>query len=92
MREGWEIKKLRNVGTIFNGNSINAKIKKEKYLNTSDGLPFIATKDIGFNSDIDYDNGVRIPSKERHLFKVAPENSVLICAPSTSASVIITTL
>ncbi|CAB9544215.1 hypothetical protein BROOK1789C_1514, partial [Bathymodiolus brooksi thiotrophic gill symbiont] len=31
--KGWEVKNLGDIGKIFNGNSINATIKKEKYLN-----------------------------------------------------------
>lgn len=85
MKEGWEIKTLKDVGDIFSGNSINATVKKEKYLNISEGLPYIATKDVGYDSSIDYDNGVRIPFSEKDSFRVAPMNSVLICAEGGSA-------
>ena len=60
MKQSWEIKTLKDVGEIFSGNSINATVKKEKYLNLSEGFPYIATKDIGYDSIINYENGVRI--------------------------------
>src|SRR5690606_26661682 len=83
--QGWEIKKLSEIGNVFNGNSINAKIKKEKYLGLDNGLPYIGTKDIGFDSIIDYENGVKIPLTEKELFKIAPKNTPLICVEGGSA-------
>ena len=80
-----EIKKLKDIGLIFNGNSINATVKKEKYLNIEDGLPYIATKDVNYKSIINYDNGVRIPFIEKENFKIAPKNTILICAEGGSA-------
>lgn len=85
MKHGWEIKKLSEIGTVFNGNSINEKIKKDKYTGLDKGLPFIATKDIGFDSVLDYENGVKIPYDERNQFKIAPTNTPLICAEGGSA-------
>jgi type I restriction enzyme S subunit len=85
MREGWELKKLNQIGKVFNGNSINEKVKKDKYTDVEDGLPFIATKDVGFDSSIDYQNGVRIPFNETNQFKIAPSNTPLICAEGGSA-------
>ncbi len=83
--EGWSVKKLGEVGKIFNGNSINAVIKKEKYLNINTGIPYIATKDISYKNAIDYDNGVSIPFEEKLSFKFIPKNTVLICAEGGSA-------
>ena len=85
MKQGWEIKKLSEIGKVFNGNSINEKVKKDKYANLKDGLPFIATKDVGFSSEIDYENGVKIPFSEINQFKIAPSNTPLICAEGGSA-------
>jgi type I restriction enzyme S subunit len=85
MREGWEIKKIVDIGNIFSGNSINATVKEQKYTNLVEGVPYIATKDIGYNSIINYENGIKIPFSELSLFKVAPNNSVLICAEGGSA-------
>lgn len=85
MKQGWEIKKLSEIGKVFNGNSINEKVKKDKYTGLDDGLPFIATKDVGFDSEIDYENGVRIPFNEINQFKIAPSKTPLICAEGGSA-------
>jgi len=85
MKKGWEVKKLSEIGKIFNGNSINARVKNDKYTGISNGLSFIATKDVGFDSVIDYENGVRIPEEEIDKFKIAPPNTPLICAEGGSA-------
>ncbi len=85
MKQGWEIKKIADIGTVFNGNSINAKVKKEKYTNLEEGLPYIATKDISYESVIDYDNGVKIPDEDKPSFKIASQNTILICAEGGSA-------
>ena len=83
MKEGWEYKSLGEVCKIYNGNSINADYKKEHFLGATGGLPFIATKDVSPLGTIDYNNGVRIPNYEE--YKVAPANSVFICAEGGSA-------
>lgn len=83
MKEGWTYKKLGEVCEIFNGNSINADYKKKHFFGATVGLPFIATKDVSTNGSIDYGNGVRIPNYNE--YKVAPANSVFICAEGGSA-------
>lgn len=85
MKQGWAIRKISEVGRVFNGNSINEKVKKDNYANIDKGVPFLATKDIGFDTTIDYDNGVRIPFSEKGQFKIAPKNTPLICAEGGSA-------
>lgn len=85
MKINWQTKKLGEIGKIFNGNSINERIKKEKYFNLKNGIPFIATKDINFETHlIDYNNDVKIPLIEKN-FKIAHKNSVLVCAEGGSA-------
>ena len=81
----WRWVRLQTVGNIFNGNSVNAKVKEEKYFGNKNGLPFIATKDVeyGFQS-LNYENGVKIPVDEPS-FKMAHKNAVLICAEGGSA-------
>jgi type I restriction enzyme S subunit len=81
----WPVKKLGDVGVIFNGNSINSKIKKDKYTDLSEGIPFIATKDVLGQGIINYDNGVKIPLYEKEKFKIAPANTPLICSEGGSA-------
>ncbi|SMN14315.1 Type I restriction-modification system, specificity subunit S [uncultured Candidatus Thioglobus sp.] len=83
--KGWEVKNLGDIGKIFNGNSINATIKKEKYLNINGGMPYIATKDISYENIIDYSNGISIPFEEKSNFRFVPKNTTLICAEGGSA-------
>lgn len=85
MKQGWAIRKISEVGRVFNGNSINEKVKKGNYTYIDKGVPFLATKDIGFDTTIDYNNGVRIPFNEKGVFKIAPKNTPLICAEGGSA-------
>lgn len=81
---GWEWTRLGTIGNIFNGNSVNAKLKAEKYMDI-DGLPFIATKDVQYGfEELDYHNGVNIPIDEPK-FKVAHKGAVLICSEGGSA-------
>ncbi|MBL0499320.1 restriction endonuclease subunit S [Aeromonas caviae] len=82
---GWLFTRLGNIGNIFNGDSINSQEKEAKYTGLVDGLPFIATKDVGYGFDgIDYQNGVLIPFEESK-FKIATKDTVLICAEGGSA-------
>ncbi len=82
--ESWVWTRLGNIGNIFNGNSINANEKESKYTGV-DGLPYIATKDVGYGHDaLDYKNGIYIPESEGK-FEVARQGSVLICAEGGSA-------
>ena len=81
---GWEWIPLGNTGHIFLGNSINASTR-EKLEKTDEGLPFIATKDVGYGLDeIDYANGLLVPASDTS-FKVSRAKSVLICAEGGSA-------
>ena len=62
--KGWSWTYLGYIGNVFNGDSINSTVKDEKYSN-GEGLPFIATKDIGYGFEpINYQNGVNIPKAE----------------------------
>lgn len=82
--DGWEWVRVGYIGNIFNGNSVNAKLKEEKYTNI-EGLPFIATKDVGYGFEpFDYSNGICIPEGEPK-FRVARAGSVLVCAEGGSA-------
>ena len=80
----WKWTHLAEIGTIFNGNSVNASTKSNKYTGV-EGLPFIATKDVGYGFEpLDYSNGISIPLDEPK-FKVAKKGAVLICAEGGSA-------
>lgn len=81
---GWQWVRLGAMGNIFNGNSINASEKESKYAGV-EGLPYIATKDVGYGFDpLDYDNGICIPPDEEK-FRIAHQGAVLICAEGGSA-------
>ena len=71
------------IASIYTGNSINERVKKEKYTGISEGLVYLATKDIDFDSTINYETNVRIPDTDR--FKVAPKFSTLLCIEGGSA-------
>lgn len=71
------------VTNIFNGNSINEKIKAEKYYGKKEGLIFIATKDIGFDNVVNYETNVKITDYQN--FKIAPANTALLCIEGGSS-------
>ncbi len=74
---------LDKIATIYNGNSINADYKKKHFFGLETGFPFIATKDVSFNGEVNYYNGVRIPFNTE--YKIAEAGSVFICAEGGSA-------
>lgn len=81
--KNWCWVRIDSICNIFTGNSINERVKEKKYTGMSHGLVYIATKDIGFNSLIDYNTNVSIPKEDG--FKVAPQNSTLLCIEGGSA-------
>ena len=82
--QSWAWTRVGTIGNIFNGNSINAREKETKYAGAN-GLPYIATKDVGYGLDaLDYKNGIYIPESEEK-FKIAHQGAVLICAEDGSA-------
>ena len=83
--KGWEMRKFSEIGKVYNGNSINEMVKKDNYSDLDFGFPYIATKDISYKSEINYENGIKIPFSEKTSFKIAPKNTVLICAEGGSA-------
>ena len=81
---GWQWVRLGAIGNIFNGNSINASEKESKYAGV-EGLPYIATKDVGYGFEpLNYNNGICIPPDEEK-FRIAHQGAVLICAEGGSA-------
>ena len=81
--ENWCWVRVDAIASIYTGNSINERVKEEKYTGRTDGLVYLATKDIDFDSTIDYDTNVCIPQSEG--FKVAPKYSTLLCIEGGSA-------
>ena len=76
--------KLKDISTIYNGNSINKKVKQEKYMLNVLGWNYISTKDIDFDGSVNYKNGVIIPFEEKS-FKIAPLGTVFVCSEGGSA-------
>ena len=81
--QSWSWVRLGEICQIYTGDSINQTQKLTKYTNLEDGRCYIATKDVGFDGSIDYENGVKIPFEESK-FKIAPRNSVLLCVEGGS--------
>lgn len=75
---------LNSIATVYNGNSINKKVKQEKYTSNVPGWNFIATKDVKPDGTVEYKNGIVIPFSEDR-FKRAPAGSVFVCAEGGSA-------
>ena len=80
----WETMTLEKVCKIISGNSIPAK-KKEEYYTDVEGMPYVATKDVGFDGAINYKNGVFIPDEYLSGFKISPAFATLVCAEGGSA-------
>ena len=80
----WKNEKIGDVCKIINGNSIPSKKKEELYTNIR-GMPYVATKDISFDGEINYKNGIYIPDNHINKFKISPKNATLICAEGGSA-------
>ena len=73
----WKTSKLDNVLKIQTGNSIPAKEKGSLYTNVADGLPYVATKDVGFDAVINYENGIRIPPEFSPKFRISKAFSLV---------------
>lgn len=81
--EDWEVRKLGNISDLYTGNSIKDS-EKDNYTQKKGAIPYVATKDVGFNNQIDYDNGMYIPKNEMK-FKKAYPGDTLICIEGGSA-------
>ncbi|MEI9990132.1 MAG: restriction endonuclease subunit S [Rhizomicrobium sp.] len=85
MRTGWNLLTFGEIGRVFNGNSISESEKKANFAGLDHGVPYIGTKDVGFDHEVEYESGVRIPGGKQNGFKLAPANTVLVCAEGGSA-------
>ena len=81
--ENWCWVRLGDICEMYTGNSISEHEKQAKYLGRAEGFDFIATKDISFENEVAYNNGVKIPFENK--FKRAEKNSVLMCIEGGSA-------
>ncbi len=82
--DSWQWTRLGHIANMFTGNSISDTEKRTKYTCVN-GMEYIGTKDVGFDNRINYCNGISIPSDYISEFKIAPENSILMCIEGGSA-------
>ena len=82
--DNWVWCRLEDCNEMMTGNSIPKDVKAKKYSVRGNGLPYIGTKDVSDNYEIDYENGVYIPLNEPG-FKKANKNSTLMCIEGGSA-------
>ena len=82
--EFWRWVRIGDITNMYTGNSINKETKDALYTNV-EGFPYIATKDIGFDKNIRYSNGIAIPYSVVNEFRVAPAGTVLVCIEGGSA-------
>ncbi|MGP1542748.1 MAG: restriction endonuclease subunit S [Dialister pneumosintes] len=81
----WDLIKYKYFANLYTGNSIP---DEEKYIyeEVDEGFSYISTKDVGVDRTIDYDNGMLIPFSNKK-FKVAPQNSTIMCIEGGSAGI-----
>ena len=82
--KNWVWTKLSHIANIYTGNSISETEKKSKFTDVI-GRYYIGTKDVDFNNRIIYDNGIAIPKQYEPDFRLAPNNSILMCIEGGSA-------
>ena len=80
----WSWCKLISIANIYTGNSINETEKIKKYVGLNGGYNYIATKDVGFNHQVNYKNGVKIPFNNKN-FRIAYSGTPLMCIEGGSA-------
>ena len=81
----WVWVRLGDICEIFTGDSINAQRKEKEFTNIKNGLNYIGTKDINSDTNIHYENGIKIPPQMQVEFKIARKNSSLLCLEGGSA-------
>ena len=82
--DSWEWVRINTIREVYTGNSINKTEKESKFMGLKEGYNYIATKDVGFDNSIDYNNGVKIPENLDN-FRIANSGSVLLCIEGGSA-------
>jgi len=80
-----KIVNLSEVAKIYNGNSINERFKAQHFSDVIGGTPYVATKDISYTFEVNYENGISIPKENSKDFKIARKGSVLLCAEGGSS-------
>ena len=82
--DAWVWTRLSCVAEIYTGNSISETEKKLKFTKVA-GRYYIGTKDIDFDNNVMYDNGIAIPNQYEDKFRIAPNHSILMCIEGGSA-------
>lgn len=82
--ENWVWCRLNSIATIYTGNSISESEKRQKFTDVI-GMEYIGTKDVSFNNEINYQNGISIPKMYIENFRIAESNSILLCVEGGSA-------
>ena len=82
--KNWVWTRLSHIANIYTGNSISETEKKSKFTDVI-GHYYIGTKDVDFYNRIIYDNGIAIPKQYEPDFRLAPNNSILMCIEGGSA-------
>ena len=67
------------------GNSISEQFIADNSLTNTNGLPFIATKEITNDGHINYDSDIKIPLSISHLFRIAKPGTIFLCSEGGSA-------
>jgi type I restriction enzyme S subunit len=81
----WNIRKLKFVCKIFNGDSLKDEEKELYSQEIENAIPYVSTKDIDvWTSKINYENSLSIPV-DHSRYKIAPKNSFLMCIEGGSA-------
>lgn len=84
--QAWPLARIDKVATITSGNSISAKDRAEKYAASKvSGRPFISTKDVGFDGNVNMSPDVVIPPEAEAGFRLAPSQTTLVCSEGGSA-------
>jgi type I restriction enzyme S subunit len=82
--DAWVWTRLSCVADIYTGNSISETEKRLKFTNVA-GRYYIGTKDVDFDNNVMYDNGIAIPKQYEDKFRIAPNHSILMCIEGGSA-------
>lgn len=78
----WEVNRLKDIAILSTGNSMS---NKENYEINIDAYPYIATKDINFDTNhINYENGIYVPKIDLN-YKIAQKHTTLLCIEGGSA-------
>ena len=85
--ENWRLFRIKTLFDIYTGDSIPAPVKEARYSGVPKerGLPYIGTKDVGFDHIVDYENGIVIPFADAKSFRIAEKDCVLLCIEGGSA-------